>query len=185
MHPATSIALLRGVNVGGRNRVPMAELRLACTQFGWNGVQSYIQSGNVIFSAKGRAAAFEQELEREIEGRFGLSIPVIVRSGDEWSVLTQGNPFADASRTDPNRVMLAISRKTPNPTALEEMRARAVNGERVARVGDALWIDFARGVAKSKLSPGLLDRIAGSPVTMRNWRTVLQLDEMAQSVGRR
>jgi uncharacterized protein (DUF1697 family) len=76
--------------------------------------------------------------------------------------------------------MLALSKAAPKSDAVKGLRERAANGERVIRVGDALWIHFRSGVARSKLSPALLDRLAGSPVTTRNWRTVLKLDELAR-----
>jgi uncharacterized protein (DUF1697 family) len=75
--------------------------------------------------------------------------------------------------------MLALSKLPPRPDAVPLLRERAVNGEHVAQVGEALWIHFSGGVARSKLSPALFDRLVGSPVTMRNWRTVLKLGEMA------
>ena len=77
------IALLRGVNVGGRNPIPMAELRALGSELGWANVQTYIQSGNVVFRTAGPTATLEGELERAIEGRSGLSVPVIVRAGTD------------------------------------------------------------------------------------------------------
>ncbi|HVT44212.1 MAG TPA: DUF1697 domain-containing protein [Thermoanaerobaculia bacterium] len=182
MRPATFIALLRGVNVSGHNRVPMSDLRLACAGLGWTAVQTYIQSGNVLFRAAASAASLEEELERLIERELGLSIPVIVRTAKAWSSCIRGNPFPEASQTEPNLVMLALSKATPKQDAAEQLQARAVGDERIARVGDALWIHFSRGVGRTRLSPALLDRLAGSPVTMRNWRTALKLEELAQSM---
>ncbi len=176
----TFIVLLRGINVGGHNRVPMPELRASCEDLGWTGVRSYIQSGNLVIEARAKAADVEAALEVAIRARFSLYVPVIVRTGGEWSRYAAGNPFAKASESEPNLVMLAISKQPPAPGALERLRERAITGEGIDQRGDALWIHFGSGVAKSKLSPGLLDRIVGSPVTTRNWRTVLRLDELAR-----
>jgi len=172
------IALLRGINVSGHNKIPMAELRSECGGLGWGDVQTYIQSGNVVFAADAAAAALEAELERAIERRFGLSIPVIVRAATDWPAYVEGNPFPEASEKAPNAVMLALSKAPPKADAEKGLRERATYGEHVVRVGDALWIHFSNGVAKSKLSPALFDRLAGSPVTARNWRTVLKIGEM-------
>lgn len=82
--------------------------------------------------------------------------------------------------------MLGLSKAPPQPDAAARLQERATRGERVRLVGDALWIHFPGGVAESRLSPALLDRLAGSPVTTRNWRTVLKLHELARdapSVG--
>lgn len=76
--------------------------------------------------------------------------------------------------------MLALSKAPPKRDMLDGLRERTARGERIVQVGDALWIHYGRGVAKSKLLPGLLDRLVGSPVTTRNWRTVLKLDELAR-----
>ena len=174
------IALLRGINVGGRNRIPMQELRSLCGSLGWADVQTYIQSGNVIFRAEAVASALENDLECTIERDLGLSIPVLVRAAADWPVYVRGNPFPDASEKEPNRVMLALSKDPPRNTAVEELLERAKDGEQIARVGDALWFYYPGGAGTSKLSPALVDRLTGSSVTARNWRTVLQLDELAR-----
>jgi uncharacterized protein (DUF1697 family) len=175
----TFIALLRGINVSGHNKIPVSELRSLCAELGWTDVQSYIQSGNLLFKAGAGPGRLEAELEGTINRRFGLSIPVIVRSAADWPGYVRDNPYPEESRSEPNAVMLALAKAPPKPDAAAKLRERAVNGERVVQVGDALWLHFGGGVAKSKLSPALFDRLVGSPVTTRNWRTVLKLNEMA------
>jgi uncharacterized protein (DUF1697 family) len=177
------IALLRGINVGGRNRVPMTELRAICTELGWRNVATYVNSGNVVFTADPAPPALEAALERAIEARFRLAIPVIVRTAREWAKYLRSNPFPAESERDGDAVMLALSKAKPDAGAMAVLEERATFGERIARTGDALWIHFARGVVKSKLSPGLIDRAVGSPTTMRNWRTVLALGELTKSSG--
>jgi len=180
MSRRTFIALLRGINVGGHNKVPMAELRALAEELGWAEVRSYVQSGNLVFEAEGEPASLEAELERAIERTFELSIAVIVRAAADWPAYVAGNPFPGASESAPNAVMLALSKAPPKSGAVEGLLERAAGGERVERVGDALWIHYAGGSGRSKLSPALLDRLVGSPVTTRNWRTVLKLDELAR-----
>jgi uncharacterized protein (DUF1697 family) len=182
MHRNTFIALLRGINVTGRNKIPMSELRSLCTELGWDEVQSYIQSGNVVFKAGAAPAKLEVQLEEAIERQFGLSIAIIVRAAASWPAYVKGNPYPDASESEPKGVMLGLSKAPPNQDAVEKLRERAAPYERIVQVGDALWIHFGGGMAKTKLSPGVLDRLVGSPVTLRNWRTVLKLDEMARHV---
>ncbi|MBX0328995.1 DUF1697 domain-containing protein [Oscillochloris sp. ZM17-4] len=176
---ATQIALLRGINVSGRNRIPMAELRALCAEIGWGDAQSYIQSGNLIFRADAAPADLEAALERAITGRFGLTIPVIVRAAASWPGYIGANPFPEASAREPNLVMLALSKAPPKDDAAERLQERAVSGERIALAAGALWVHYAEGVARSKLAPALFDRLAGSPVTARNWRTTLKLGELA------
>jgi uncharacterized protein (DUF1697 family) len=179
----TYIALLRGINVGGGNRVTMAELRSLCGDLGWRGVRTYIQSGNVIFQAEGPRSSLGAALEGAIEQQLGLSIPVVVRGAAAWPGYVADNPYPNASRTEPNLVMLALSRAPPAPGAVDGLRDRATTGERITLVGDGLWIHYGSGVARTRLSPALFDRLVGSPVTARNWRTVLKLDELARAAA--
>jgi uncharacterized protein (DUF1697 family) len=174
------VALLRAVNVGGR-KLPMAALRELCGRLGWTNVATYIQSGNVVFEATGGDASLEAALEQAIHGEFGLDVPVIVRSEAEWARLAAANPFADAAREAPNRVQLMVSKRPPAADAAERLAARAQAGERVAAAGGGIWIHFPEGVARSKLTPSLIDKAIGSAATGRNYRTVLKLGEMLQS----
>ena len=178
---AKHIALLRGINVSGRNQIRMADLCRMVTEMGGREVQSYIQSGNLVFLTATQPAVLESDLEQGIERRFQLRIPVLVRPAAEWADYVAGNPFPQESGLEPNRVMLALAKLPPKPEALAELRARCAGGESIIQVGDALWIHFPGGVGSTKISPALLDRLAGSPVTMRNWRTVLKLNEMTMS----
>lgn len=172
------VALLRGINVGGRNKLPMAEVRSVCSALGWDEVETYIQSGNVLFTAEKKGAELEIELEQAIEQHFRLDVPVIVRSADDWSTYLGTNPFPEASATEPNLVMLALSKNGMNPETAKSLQERAGAGERLEEAKGALWIFYPNGSGRSKLSPALLDRAAGSAVTTRNWRTVLKLAEL-------
>ena len=175
------VALLRGVNVGGANKVPMAELRALCGSLGWKNVETYIQSGNVVFDASLKPATLEARLEKAIAGQFGVAIAVIVRSARQWPRYIDANPFPAASEAEPNRVMLCLSKTAPHEDCAAALQERAKAGERVTLAGDGLWIHFPAGAGTSKLSPALLDRLVGSPVTMRNWRTVLKLQDMLRA----
>jgi uncharacterized protein (DUF1697 family) len=171
------VALLRAVNVGGR-KLPMAELRPLCGELGWADVATYIQSGNVVFSTAGKPAAIEAELERAIEAKFRLDVPVIVRTAAEWAKLAASNPFAKAARDEPNRLQLLVSKRPPHADAADRLMERAQGGESVKAAGGVLWFHFPEGVGASKLTPALIDKACGSPSTGRNYRTVIKLKEM-------
>lgn len=190
----TFIALLRGINVGGHNKVPMAELRALCESLGWRDVQTYIQSGNIVFRADSSAdssgsdaasvsaADLEIKLERAILDRFNLAVTVIVRPGEEWLGYLPANPFPDASEREPNRVMLLLSKRAPNANAARTLQERAAGSERVVLAGSALWIHYPEGSGRSRLAaPTMLERAVGSPVSSRNWRTVMKLAEMVEA----
>jgi uncharacterized protein (DUF1697 family) len=175
---ARLIALLRAVNVGGR-KLPMAELRALCADLGWKDVETYIQSGNLVFSAPGKPEALEAQLEKAIEDRFGLDVPVIVRTAAQWAHYVAANPFPEVAEGEPNRLQLLVSKRPPDGEAAAKLTARARAGEIVEAAGGALWFHFPEGVGTSKLTPAAIDKAAGSPSTGRNWRTVVKLQEMA------
>jgi uncharacterized protein (DUF1697 family) len=171
------VALLRAVNVGGR-KVPMAELRALCGQLGWADVATYIQSGHVVFSAPGKPEALVAELEAALEKAFGIEVPVMVRTRAEWAKLAAANPFPEAARDEPNRLMLLVTKAPPAAGAAAAIEERAKAGERVRAAGGALWFHYPQGAGTSKLTPSLIDRAAGAPGTARNHRTVMKLLEM-------
>lgn len=176
--PTRWIALLRGINVGGHNKIPMAELRNMCGALGWQHVATYIQSGNILFYAQGTTSALEKQLAEAIATHFGHRVSVIVRPAAAWPLYIELNPFPEASASEPNRVMLGLAEKPLAPDAAEKLSEYAASGESIAQRTGSLWIHYASGQAGSKITPALLDRLAGSAVTTRNWRTVLKIKEM-------
>ena len=170
------IALLRGINVGGRTSIPMADLRALAEEIGLSDVRTYIQSGNLMFEAE-QPDGLEERLEAAI-GKMFLPVPVIVRSAGEWAGYAASNPFPEAAEAEPNRLMMMLSKRPPEADAASALQERARDGERVAIAGGALWIHYPGGSGTSKLSPSLIDRAVGSPATARNWRTVLKICEM-------
>lgn len=174
------VVLLRAINTGKR-KAPMAELREACAEAGFADVQSYIQSGNLILSGDGDAAAIETAIEAVVERRFGFFAEAIVRTADQWSTYAAGSPFPEVETERPGNLHLCLSKRPPKADAAERLMERATLGERVVLAGDALWVDFLGGTGESKLLPAVFDKLAGSTVTARNWNTVLKLREMASA----
>lgn len=166
------VALLRGINVGGNKRVPMAELRSLGSGLGWQQVATYIQSGNVVFSAPGPAHEHEAVLERALQRHFGFDVPVVVRDGATWLAWAENSPFRDAENDRPNLLHLGVAKLATKPGAAKALAAYCTRGERIVVRDGAIWIDYADGVARSKLTPAVLDRNLGSSVTLRNWKTV-------------
>lgn len=173
---ARLIALLRAVNVGGR-KVGMAELREVCDAGGFGDVRTYIASGNLVLS--GKEAGAEERLEALIERRFGIEVPVIVRTPSQWATYVAKNPLPKEAAEAPSRFVLAVSKTPAARSAAQALSTRAESGEVIARCGDALVLCFPAGISQSKLSPALIDRLVGSPTTGRNWNTVLKLAELA------
>jgi uncharacterized protein (DUF1697 family) len=174
------VALLRGINVGGRNQIGMADLCELAAGLGWSDIRTYVQSGNMVFGADGDPPKLERELELRLEQGFGLKVAVIVRPAESWSDIVRGNPFRQAAEADPSRLLLYLSKLPQQPGAEAALRERAEGGEAVAVVDEALWIHFPHGLARSKLVPVLVDRLLGSQSTGRNWRTVLKIQALLQ-----
>jgi uncharacterized protein (DUF1697 family) len=174
------IALLRGINVGGQRKVVMAQLRALCEGAGLGDVRSYVNSGNLVFTAQGKAEILEKRIEAAIQAHYGFAVDVMVRSAKDWSGYLRGNPFPEEAIKQPNLVMILVPKAKLAGDTIAKLRAKAIGGERIEQVGDVVWIYFAQGAGRSKLAGAMPGSI---PVTMRNWRTVLKLDEMARAAG--
>lgn len=173
------VALLRGINVGGNRKIGMPELCQAAAESGFTEVESYINSGNLVFEAgKMKADQVAKTLESLIKSQFGFEVDVVVRTGSQWGRYTASNPFPGAVRIRPKMLHLGLAKLPCKNLSGARLAERALHGEKVIVVGDAIWVDFAESVGKSKLTPAWFEKIAGSPVTLRNWNTVLKLNEM-------
>jgi len=106
-----------------------------------------------------------------------------VRSASSWGRYVKENPFPNEAKEEGNWVLLLLSKLPPVANAVSELQQRATQGERVVKKGDVIWIHYASGIGRSKLTPAVLDRYVGSSVTARNWRTVLKLDEMVRETA--
>lgn len=173
------VVLLRGINVGGNRKLPMAELRAAAKETGFDDIQTYIQSGNLVLTATSAAAA-EAAIEALISSRFKMKVEAIARTATQWAIYARGSPFADADERG-NLVHLGLSKHPPAAGAADQLNEKAAHGETVVIEGDAIWVDFKQGVGPSKLMPAVFDKAVGSTVTMRNWRTVRKIAEMLKA----
>ena len=169
----TVVGLLRGVNVGGRT-MPMAELRELVESLGFDDVRTYIQSGNVLFSAKKRPAA--AELEAAIERRFGLEVDVMLRSAAELERTIEHNPFPDADRS---KLHVGFMARKPTAAVVGALDAEAFLPEQFAIEGTELYLHLPSGMGRTKLPDFVLRRVK-VPTTIRNWNTVTKLAELAR-----
>jgi uncharacterized protein (DUF1697 family) len=171
----TYIALLRGINIGPRNRIAMGELRDALAEDGFESPRTYLQSGNVVLAAN---ADPSQKVTRLIADRFGLDIAVLVRTRAQLAAVVRHDPFGPAA-TDPKRYQVTFLEKKLKPEVAEKVEATAVKGELVAVHGREVYAWHASGIARSKLWAVLASRSLGVEATSRNWTTVLALLELA------
>ena len=172
----TYVALLRGINVGGRNMVAMQDLRRLCERLGLEDVSTLLQSGNVVFRSAARdAGELEAWLEQETAKRLGVKPAFFVRTADEWEALVRKNPFPDEAVRDPGRLLVVLMRKAPRPAAVLALRAAIVGRELVGARGREAYFVYPDGMGRSKLTPNLIEKHLGGAGTARNWNTVLKV----------
>jgi uncharacterized protein (DUF1697 family) len=170
-----SVLLLRAVNVSGRNRVPMVRLReVLAPELGE--VSTYIASGNIVCAHPEDPKAACARVRALISREFAVDTPVILRTHESLARALAAHPFGDSSERMLHAMFLEGEAA---PGAVEALRQRLVPGERIALVGDDLWIDYAEGgVHSTKLTKSVLDRALGVAGTARNLRTVRKLAEL-------
>lgn len=174
------IALLRGVNVGGRNRVPMSALRETLEAAGLSPARTYLQSGNVVVDSSASPAELAGELERILADRFELDIAVVVRTRAELAKVVRDDPFGETA-DNPKLYQVSFCASEPDAAAVEKVAARAAGEERMQMHGREIYAWFPDGVGRSRLAAQLGGRSLGVTVTARNWTTVLELLELAGS----
>jgi uncharacterized protein (DUF1697 family) len=172
------IALLRGVNVGGR-WVKMDALRGLLSELGCTDVRSLLQSGNLVFNGGRRTgASLERWLEDGASSRLGLNTEFHVRTAAEWRALIAANPFPNEAKADPARLVAMCFKEPPKPAALAALRSAIIGPERLKAVGRELYIVYPLGMGTSRLTTTLIDSKLGSRGTARNWNTVRKLGEL-------
>jgi uncharacterized protein (DUF1697 family) len=169
------VALLRGVNVGGHRKVPMADLREALTAAGFGNVRTYIQSGNIVAESDDDAEAVATRISAVIETRFGHTVPVMVRTAAELDRIAAADPFAERG-LDPSKVTVTFL-SGPAPVPLE---VPAGQSEEAFTDGAEVWVYYPEGLGTSTLErTGFWKPLGSLTTTTRNVRTVLKLRDMA------
>ena len=170
------VSFLRGINVGGRNMVPMAKLKALHEGLGFENVRTHLQSGNVVFTAKKADSA---KLAKKIAAALG-DIAVVVRSTSELRAAVAKNPFPDAAKNDPSHYVVIFLSDTPKKTSTLDYEGP----EPKALAGRELYIDYrvGAGMARSKLTNTLIEKKLGVRGTARNWNTVTRMLEMAEEL---
>jgi uncharacterized protein (DUF1697 family) len=173
------VALLRGINVGGKNKLPMKDLAAMFAGSGCRAIQTYIQSGNVVFEANATLARRVPALvSAAIAERFGLQVPVIIRSAGQLGNVARDNPFLGkgAAVTALHVAFLTDQPDAKKVAALDPQRSPG--DEFVAR-GSEIYLHCPKGLARTKLTNAYFDSRLATTSTIRNWNTVLKLLELA------
>ncbi|HVZ13403.1 MAG TPA: DUF1697 domain-containing protein [Bauldia sp.] len=175
-------ALLRAVNVGGTGLIRMADLKALCEGVGFGDVVTLLQSGNVVFTAKGSDRAVAKKLAGAIEESHGFRPMVAVRTADEIEAAMRANPFRAEETSDPSHLLIAFMADDPAEGVAARLAAVKVNRERLHLAGRQLYVHYADGAGTSKVTNVVLERALGVQSTARNWNTVGKLLALTRKI---
>ena len=170
------IALLRGINVGGHKKLKMTDLKLLFEDLGFENVTTYIQSGNVVFSAKD-GENLEAKISKEIEKRFGWEVSVLVKTAHELTKILKDCPFDKAKKAEAYFMLLATPPKTEFMEALANL---SYPEEEFVITPECVYISYKNGAGKAKLNNNFFEKKLQVTATTRNFRTLAKLVELAR-----
>ncbi len=174
------VVLLRGVNVGRANRVAMAEFRALLEAVGYSKVSTLLNSGNAVFgSAGGSAPKHAAAIGLAMRESLGVSVPVVVKSSEEFSLVIAGNPVAPPGE-EHSRFLVAFSQDSQDLKELAGIAPLVLTVEHFSIGRHAAYLHCPQGISKSRAAAALLGR-AGRGVTTRNWATVLKLHQLLRA----
>ena len=173
----TYISMLRGINVSGQKKIRMADLKSLYESLGLANVQTYVQSGNVIFdSSEQDATKLRKAIEIQIEVTFGFSVPVLMRSADDFQRVIESHPFA---QEDPARALVTFLYGRPNQSKWDDLRLYKDKVDQFVSGEQEIFLYCPGGYGKTKLSNTFFEKKLDVIATTRNWKTVNALYQMA------
>lgn len=180
-----ALSLLRGINVGGREKIKMADLRDLYASLGYPNARSLLQTGNVVFDTdEPDLTRVKARLEAGISAAFGFDVPVIMRSPAAFKTIFQRHPFTDEQLNEPSKIVVVFLSGAPSPQSVDALRENNPGREFIGADGRELFIFYTDGQARSKLDNSRIERALDLPATARNWNTckrLLKLIEEAES----
>lgn len=175
---STYISLLRGINVSGQKKIRMQDLKALYESLGFKKVDTYIQSGNVVFDT--RVADIRQAIEKAIAKEFGFDVPVLLRTADELGEILTANPFLTRPGIDISKLHVSFLDQEPAVSDIENLSQVQSGADEFQVLGQQVYLYCPNGYGRSKLTNTVLEKKLGTGATTRNWKTVLQLCEMAR-----
>lgn len=176
---ATYVALLRGINVSGKNSIRMPALEESFAGLGFADVRTYLQSGNVVFRAgQSDEGALAATIHARIAEDFGHAVPVLVMSAKELGLIADSNPLWPKSGGDEKLFHCTFLFQPVSARCFQALKLPAADGERAVLVGKVILLHCPHGYGRTKLNNNFFERALGVPASTRNWRTVLALQEL-------
>jgi len=180
---AVIVSMLRGVNVGGHNKIKMEALRALYESLGLREPQTYVQSGNVVFRTKERdLTKLTRKIENGIEQRFGFRSAVVLRTSSELRHAILRNPFATRRDLDPGKLLVTFLAGDPDGDARSQVLKLKIEPEELRIDGREVYIYFPNGMGRSKMQWATIAKMLGTSGTGRNWNSVTKLLEMAEKL---
>ena len=170
------IALFRGVNVG-QNILKMDRLRALCSELCLKNARTYVQSGNIVFEAKGPASHWARALERKLAGESRLALSVIVKTSEEMTNVQAANPFLKEKGIDPAKLHVTFLQEGPAKTALHALDTLDAGSDRFKRIEQEIYLHCPNGYGRTKRTNNLFEKLLSVRATTRNWNTVNMLCE--------
>lgn len=167
------IVILRGINVSGKNKLPMADLRDMLNELGFQNVQTYIQSGNIILDSEETKEIVCKKIKEAIANTFGYTVPVLARTLEEWKKVLENYPF---SQENEKIVAFTFLDKVVEETAIE---VKGINDDRYKIVDDVMYLYCPSGFGKTKLTNNIIEKKLKVTATTRNLKTTQKLLELA------
>lgn len=179
----TYISLLRGINVGGHKRIAMEPLKLMFFSLGFQGVSSYIQSGNLVFNySKSENGFLEKIIAEKIQEQFGIEVPVLVIDLEAWKDITESNPFINNEEMNIETLYLTLLKNSPEPSGLLAMNSSDFAPEEYQLKGQSIYLYIPMGYHQCKLTNNYLEKKLKALSTTRNWKTILAITQLAESI---
>ncbi|RAV21130.1 DUF1697 domain-containing protein [Paenibacillus contaminans] len=177
---AIYIGLLRGINVGGKNKIKMADLKSSLETMGLSRVQTYIQSGNVLFESEEEAETLTKRIELEIKTVFGIAAAVVLRTAPELERIIASCPFDANALSEGESIQLTLLTETPAQEKIALLSEGKSDIDEFRIAGLEIYLLFRQSVLDSKLAANL--QKLGSIATTRNWNTIVKLDSLAKAM---
>lgn len=178
----TFIAILRGINVGGHRKIKMADLKTMLTNLGFVKVNSYIQSGNIVFNSKSNnTKELEISIQTEIENSFKLEVPVLVLKKENWNQIYSNTPFDKRIENEIKFLHVTFLDKKPDDELVKNVLSMDKQlDEEMIFEKTQIYLYYPRGYGKTKFHNGFFETKLKVKATTRNWRTITKLNEMTE-----
>lgn len=175
----TYIALLRGINVSGKNKIVMADLKQMLLQLGFSNITTYIQSGNIVFSSKEvDATVLSEKIHKQILNTFKLDVPVLVLASSTLQTIFNNHPYAEE---DEKQIYFVLLKSTPSAALVAELNKGTYATEKFVVTNNCLYLLCLNGFGKAKCNNNFFERKLGVQATTRNYKTIAKLVEISKN----